>query len=427
MKKIFLLSIIAAMGIGGFAQSHPAKVASEGKVHVVNGDTIDGSKVYQEFAEVAPAAFNVPSAPRFAFVGKDRKFYLGLGGAIKGTISYDFGDPITNPNEFTTSAINMNPAPGNGGLVQLSAQQSSFFVNFIALPDNPNKVGVYIQGNFLGSGYGFQLQYAYAKYRGFTVGYDYSLFTDVAAAPPTIDYEGPNSFTAIPNAVLDYRHSFNKWLSMGVGLELPQASYTTSEYTRVVNQRVPDIPAYVQFNWASNSWVRLSGIIRNIAYYDNVQQKTQDAVGWGIKLSGSAALLPGLTAYYQGAYGVGLTSYFQDLNGMKLDLVPDEHNHGHLKAVKAYGWYAGLQYNFSPKVFCSGTYSMVRTDVDPWSDSLNSSADRYKLAHYVVGNVFYNINSIVQVGLEYIWGSRMDMNSVQKHDNRIQAMLQVTF
>lgn len=424
----YILPIIALACVSATAQTHPTKADADHSVSVVVGDTAVAEDAYSRFAEIAPAAFNVPSAPRFAFVGKDRKFYLGIGGTIKGTASYDFGDPIDNANEFTTSAINMHPTKGNDGLVQFSGQQSGLFANFIALPGNKNQVGVYIQGNFLGEGYGFQLQYAYAKWRGFTVGYDFSLFTDAAAAPPTIDYEGPNALTAIPNAVVDYRHAFNDRWSMGIGAELPQASYTNSATTYTVNQRIPDIPAYIQMSWGGGqSWLRLSGILRNMAYRNTVADKNENVVGWGIKMSGSASLAPGLTAYYQGAYGKGLSSYFQDINGAGLDLVPENGVAGKLVATKVWGGYTGLQYNFSPKAYMSATYSHVRNYADRYTEGSELWGNQYKYAQYAVGNVFYNVNSVVTVGLEYIWGRRVDQSGLSHHDNRIQAMLQVNF
>lgn len=361
-------------------------------------------------------------------MGKDSKFYLGIGGTLKGTGSFDFGDPITNANEFTTSAINMSPTPGNGGLVQFSAQQSGIFLNFIALPGTKDRVGVYISANFMGDGYGLQLQYGYINYRGFTVGYDYSLFTDVAAGVPTIDYEGPNAFTAIPNAVFDYRHSFNKTVSVGIGAELPQNSYTNSSYTATVNQRVPDIPAYVQFAWGGgSSWIRFSGILRNLYYRNEVKDKNHDIVGWGVKASGSAQLGGGFTAYYQGVYGQGVSSYYQDLNGCNMDLTPDPENMGKLKAVKSWGAYGGLQYNFTPNLYCTGTYSQVRTYAKKYSGGSIAWNNQYRYAQYVVGNLFYNINSVVTWGIEYIWGRRVNYSGLQEHDNRIQTMLQVSF
>lgn len=48
-------------------------------------------------------------------------------------------------------------------------------------------------------------------------------------------------------------------------------------------------------------------------------------------------------------------------------------------------------------------------------------------SQYVGDNMFYNINSIVQVGVEYDYGRRVNYDGRQAHDNRLQAMLQVSF
>lgn len=392
------------------------------------GDKADSTEVYKAFRENSPAAFHVPDAPRFAIVGKNRSFYLGIGGQVKATLGYDFGSPIHNANEFATSAIPMHPDKGNGALVQFSAMQSGLFVNFVALPDNPNRIGAYFNFNLInGDNYGFNLVYAYIRYRGFTVGYDYSLFSDMAAAPPTIDYEGPNAFTAIPNGVIDYRHSFGKHFSLGAGIEMPQASYTVGQYTRNVSQRVPDIPAYLQWAFTGNSRIRLSAIIRNITYRDIPADKNRNVVGWGIKLSGTVQPIPWLTAYYQACYGKGIASYFQDLNGQGLDLTPDPAAHGKLKPTEAWGGYLGLQFNITKKLYCSCTFSYLRAYPGKYQGGETLWSDQYKYTRYVVGNVFYNFNSILSCGIEYIYGSRRDMSGLTRHDNRLQTMLQVSF
>lgn len=425
MKHFILGLAVSACAVSpmtGVAQdAHPSH--SNRPVSLLVNNLADSVKVIEAFKMNSPAAYNVTDAPRFAIVGKNNLFYLGIGATIKGTLGFDFGDPIDNPNEFVTSDINMNPVPGNGGKVNISAQQSNVYLNMVALPDNPNKIGLYVSVNLLGNNYTPALQYAYLKYRGFTVGYDYSLFADMAAGVPTIDYEGPNSMTSIPNAVIDYRHSFNKHWSIGAGLEMPIASYTAGHNTAVVNQRVPDVPFYAQYSWGNNSWVRMSGIVRNMIYRDLATNSNRDKVGWGVKVSGSAEIVPNLRAYYQGAFGNGITSYFQDLEGCGLDMTPDADAVGRLNAVMAWGAYAGLQYNFSPKVYCSATYSHLRNYAKKYSGDW---PEQYRYGQYAVGNVFYNINSVLTWGIEYIWGRRVDMNGLSHHDNRIQTMLQLS-
>lgn len=428
--SIPLALLLAFAPAAAYAQSHPSHKDERPQHLMFEGDA---DSVGRTLKENAPAHYNIPGLPRFAIFGKEGKFYLGIGGAVKATASYDFGNPVSNPNEFATSAIPMDIAPGNGARFRASAQQSSIFVNFVALPGNDNQIGAFVSMNFIGDNYTPSLQQAYLTYRGIKAGYSYGLFCDLAAGVPTIDYEGPNSFTSIPNAVIDYERSFGpkKEWKFGVGLELPQNSYTLTSNTASVSQRLPDIPAYIQYSWAKGSgWLRLAAMVRNLYYRDLGAGSNVDKVGWGINLSGSTPVAGGLTAFWQAVYGKGISSYFQDLNGAGMDLLPDPHNSGVLNTVKSWGGYLGLQYTFSPKVFCSATYSHVRTYVPRYGDQASSASGwdaQYKYAQYAVANIFWNITPILQTGLEYIYGRRVGYSGAQAHDNRIQTMLQLSF
>lgn len=428
--RYILAAAALTAGAAAFAQTHPTQPA-DGEVTVLFEDDADKGDIYNIFVENAPKTHKIPGAPRFAIVGKDRKFYLGIGGVVKGTVSYDFGDPIDCPFDFTTSAIPMSPAKGNSGLYQATAATSGLYFNFVALPGTDNQVGAFINFNFTGNNsYAFDLQYAYLTYRGITLGYNYSLFSDMAAAPPTVDNEGAPGFTAIPNGVLDYEHTLGHGFKAGIGLEMPIASATTSAGTAMVNQRCPDVPMYVQYSWGKGggSWLRVSAMLRNLMYRDVVSDRNRDVFGWGIKLSGSAALGSSpFTAYYQAAYGEGITSYFQDLYEGGLDLVPSAKEPGRLSKFKSWGGYLGLQCNFSPTVYSTLVYSHVRTYANDYKGGSTPWDSQYKYAQYAVANVFWNIKSYLTWGLEYDYGRRMDYSGVSHHDNRIQTMLQLAF
>ncbi|MEG1685188.1 MAG: hypothetical protein RR319_04495 [Bacteroides sp.] len=429
-KKLVALCLVS-IGVTSIpvtmeAQLHPAK-QKEGDITIVVGEDNPGKEVINVFVDNSPKAYSAADLPTFAIIGKNKKFYLGLGGYAKTTLSYDFGNPITNGNEFTTSAIPMNNPKGNDGLVQFSAQTSNIFANFVALPGDDNQLGIYVSGNFLANNYNFQLSFAYLNFRGFTVGYNYTLFCDVAASAPSIDYEYAPAFTIIPNTVIDYTHAFNSRWSMGIGLESPIASATTNASTYMVNQRVPDIPAYAQYSWdKGNSWVRLGAIMRNMAYWDKVGEKTRNATAWGVNLSGSATLLPHLTSYYQMAYGKGISSYFQDLYNGNLDMVPSQ-TPGKLETVKAWGGFLGLQYNFTPNTFASCTYSQLRDYAPEYADGSISFGNQYKYAQYLVANLFWNVAPRVQMGMEYIYGRRVNMDATSHHNNRVQTMVKFNF
>lgn len=429
MKKLLSLLCVAAItSLAVSAQNHPA-LPSEGEVKVIFNAGEPDEEVYNAFIENAPKRFNEPGAPRFAIIGKENMFYLGIGGVIKGVGLFDWGNPIDSPDDFTTADIPFDTPEGNGGKLQGSFGQSKIFINLVALPGTANRFGAYISGKFTGPGNAFKLNHAYVTYRGFIVGHTASLFEDGAAAPPTIDDEGPCGLVGVTNDLINYTHSFGKGFKAGVGIELSSVSMTTTGSTRSVSQRIPDIPAYVQYSWNNgNGWLRISALMRNIQYRDLVDSKNRNKTCWGVKLSGSTPIgSTPLQAYYQAAYGRGIGGYIQDLAGLGLDLSPEEGNPGHLEAVKAWGAYAGLQYTFSKKVFASASYSQTRSYAGVYTGGTTPWDRQYKYAQYVAANVFYTILPGLQCGVEYLYGRRVDMDGISHSDNRINTMLQLSF
>lgn len=427
MKKSYILAALVAPGFA-FAQSGTSGSGEDLQVKIV--EYKDSTDAFITMHENAPKKGNIKDVPRFTLYGKNGKFYMGVGANVKAVGVYDFGNPISTPNLFTTSAIPMSVAPGNGAEFKFNAQQSNIYMNVVALPGSENQVGAYVSVNFLGDGYNPMLQHAYLKYRGITAGYTFSLFSDAAATPSTIDYEGPNAFTGVIHGNIYYEKPFgkhNEWKA-GVGLDVPANSYTNAERTVTVSQRVPDIPFYIQRSWAGGAgWLRVSGIVRNLYYRNEEAGKNIDKVGWGVKASGMTPIVGGLTGYYQAVYGKGIASYIQDLTGCGMDLMPSQDAPGVLDPVKAWAGFGALQYNFSPSVYCTAIYSHVRTYAHPYSSTSSPWGASYKYAQYILGNVFWDVNSIVQVGVEYIYGRRVDYSGAQAHDNRIEAMIQVSF
>lgn len=391
----------------------------------------DSITSYNTLLHNAPQHIRYHNVPRFALLGKEGKYYIGIGAEIKVTPTVDFGSVIDDPNYFTTSAIPMTPMPGNGEQFKVSAQQSNIYINVVALPGTDNQVGAYVLFNFLGHDYTPHLAHAYLRYHNVTAGFTYSIFGDVSAAPATIDYEGPNAMAAIPHAMIAYEPSFgrdNCWRA-GIGIDMPEESYTNATRTATVTQRLPDIPFYIQRFWnGTDNWLRLSGIVRNLYYRNTAAQRNIDKAGWGVHASGKAAITPSLAASFSALYGSGIASYIQDLNGEGLDLMPSSGEGGaSLDAVRAWAAYGSLHYRFSPTVFSTATYGHVRTYAGSYtaSDSPWGAACRY--SQYVAVNTFCDLNSITQVGIEYLYGRRVDYSGTQSHDNRLQAMLRVSF
>lgn len=436
MKKIYLTSLGALLTLNVYAQDKTGFIRTEEDINI-----------YNILVENAPQNPNIKDVPRFTLVGKDGKFYLGMGANVKMVGDFDWGNPISNPNLFTTSAIPMGTAEGNRSQTLFSIGQSNLYWNFVALPGSDNQVGLFFDINFLGktSHPEIAIHHAYLKYRGFTAGYIVSTFTDIKADPVAIDFEGPNAITFIRHPNISYNVKFgkNKMWSAQLGLDMPLAetsdftldnknykengsAMTHSAYTSFIHQRMPDIPLFIQRDWANhNGWFRVSAIFRDLQYRDSYVRggENRGVFGWGIKASGSTPIVGGLSFTWQGVYGKGVASYIQDLTGEGQDLVPVAGQNGKLDTVKTWGAYGTLQYNFGKCAILNCTYSQVRAYA---KDFGSGWSDMYKYGQYLTSNLIFNVSSFAQVGVEYLWGQRVNYGGLKAHDNRIMLMLNVS-
>ena len=212
---------------------------------------------------------------------------------------------------------------------------------------------------------------------------------------------------------------------------MPSTDFRVSKGQSITNQYIPDIPSYIQYAWGkgNNSHVRLSSIIRNVNYRNNIQEKNNIISTYACQLSGLVTVKDKLVVYYQFAYGTGITTYIQDVSGLKLDFLPNkvvdiqDKKAGKLEHVNSMSYYAGLQYNFNNRTFMSCTFSQVDIDIpDNYDDT-----SLYKEGYYLATNFFWYAKPNVQFGAEYLYGKRVDQNDKWGQANRIQVMLQYNF
>lgn len=428
MKKIFLMAGAAMVALSSMAESNMKFVT-----------TVDSINIYNIMVENAPGRPMYKDVPRFTLVGKDNKFYLGMGANVKFVGDFDWGAPVSNANIFAPKNIPMSVADGDRSQTLFSMQQSNIYWNFVILPGSKYQVGLFFDFNFLGdNNKTVALHHAYLKFCGFTAGYVASTFTDLAAEPASIDFGGPNSITLVRHPSINYNLKFgsDKLWQAQIGLDMPDAASFTEGYIAVdgadelvakkINQRMPDIPLFLQRGWAGGKgWFRASAIFRNLQYRNLYRGHVgnQSELGWGVKVSGRTPIVAGLSASWQGVYGEGIASYIQDLSGEGQDLVPVINDPGKLTPVKAWGGYASLKYDICNKMFINATYSHVR------AYAKNFGADwgnMYRYGQYVTANFIANVTDFAQVGVEYLWGRRMNYGRMQSHDNRLMLMLQVS-
>lgn len=367
--------------------------------------------------------FQDPEAPYFLFMSKDAQLAMGIGGAVRMRGYFDWGGAIPSP-AFAPYLIPMPADPANMRHFGTTPAGTCLFFRVIGRNKLLGDYQLYIEANFNGyQGRDFHLKKAYAIINDFTIGYASSTFADPAAQPPTVDAQGPANKISPTSVLIRYMPVVkDKWV-FAISAETPETQLSVdNDKVKKVSNWVPDAAAFVQYQWTRGQHVRLSGIVRTLAYRDLLTAQNHYTPGWGLQLSSVAHPEDHLTTYLTLNYGKGYAGTGGDLLIGNYDLVGDPATPGKLYAPASYGWCLGLQYNFRPNLFVSASASQTRYlpkhDVDP---------AEYKYGLFADINIFWNLTPRIQLGAEFDYGIRRNFNGEHRTAKRIGAVAQFSF
>lgn len=386
-------------------------------------------QVIDDFMETRRCGFQQAHNPQFIFSTRNNRFALGIGGIVTLRTSYDFNGAMGNI-DFIPYDIPMSRGYANRQRVMMDASTSRIFLKAIINSRMLGRVHIYTDMDFRGGdefSYLPRLRSAYVEVGGFTIGRDVTTFCDLAAAPETIDFQGPNAYNFAFNEMIRYEHSFlRNHLTVGIAAEMPQVSATYGEHFSPIYQRVPDGIAYIQYAWGENrsSHIRASGVIRDMYLHDNVNGKNTTQLGWGAQFSGHIDLGRWVDLYMNGVYGRGITPYIQDLAGAPYDFAYNPSNPERMQTMPMWGWQAAAQINIIPgKMWLAGGYSEVRLE----KHNGYLSDNQYHKGDYIFGNAFCNLSPNFTIAVEYLHGSREDMGGSKSSANRVSLMARYNF
>lgn len=424
MKKITILTACLAVTLAAAGQvpMNPDRNPNV-KVTVLGPGEAHPDSVKVAFEENAPSTKEIEGIPRFAIVGKDRLFYMGLGANLKVNGAFDWGADANSLMDFTPAAFTPS-TPGNRSSLGFTAQESNIYMNIIALPATINRFSLFFAASFKGEKYGFKLKHFYGKYRGLTLGYTNDAFTDGDAVPYTIDSEGPNGAVSYKTLNAYWTQDFGSGFSGAIGVNTPSASMTNNNDNEVVNQRIISVPLYVQYRWGKGSHLRLSGLLRPMQYRNLIKGENKALWGWGVQLSGLWQFAPKWCAYYDAVIGQGISDYLGDGGEVDSDATPSYVSRGKIDMSKSWGISAGLSYDITDKLQANAVYSQMR--LYRHDGSLIPEND-YRYGQYITANLIYSLNRFVKVGAEYNYGKRRAFTPQDIHVNRIQALFSLAF
>lgn len=442
MKKTLLIALTVAMPWGVFAnEADTTDIAPGKKLEFVRTDAATASILNKE----RPHEANAIPTPKFVLKSGNNNFLLTVGGQLDFIVGGDMGNDLYKQSgagiSFVTNAIPVPAVKGHKGDFYINPINGYVDLQVVAFAKSKYPLTGYFKVGTNGITTSLALQRAYITYGGVTGGMKLTLFQDdYACQPPTIDPEGPSGCVSTVSYELSYKSPSYNGFRYAVGIDLP-TYYSSNGYyrghdypeldgkivTTGVDHIIPDIPAWVEYSFSPWNRIRLSGILRNFAYEDKIQDKTRRTCGWGAMLSGNIQPQSQWIIYYQFAYGKGIGNYLQDIAGHPYSFIPTDSKPGYMSASPMMGANLGVTFNATKKLQFNAMFSESRIwDVADYANSLDESLN-YKYALYGAVNCFYNINSFLQVGVEYLYGHRQTWNVGGANDSRLQAQLSFTF
>lgn len=367
--------------------------------------------------------FSDPAAPYFMFMSKDASLCMGIGGAVRMRGYYDWGGAMPAAG-FAPYLIPMTPDPTSKRHLDATPAGTALFFRVIG---NNKTLGDYqlnIETDFSGfESRGLKLKKAYAIINDFTVGYAASIFSDPAALPPVIDASGAANKITPTKVLIRYMPVIrSKWV-LAASLETPSSSASADNTnTAKVDDYLPDVAAFVQYQWSRSQHIRLSGIVRALPYRDLTTGKNHTVAGWGMMFSSVIRPTTAFSTYAIVNYGHGYSSLGGDLSYAPYDLVGDPGSPGRLYAPATFGYCVGVQYNFRPELFVSANVSQAR-----YLPSKPVSPDEYKYGMVCTANMFWNMTPRMQVGAEFNIGKRANFSHEHRRSRRAALMCMFSF
>lgn len=362
-----------------------------------------------------------PRAPYFLFMSRDAKIAMGVGGKVQGNLSYDFDGSIDG-SDFLPYKIPVPRDPANPTSFQAGMQQTSLVFTIFGRSKFGNYI-VNVQGKFGGPSNTFKLSKAYITVGHLTLGKTKSTFVDPTAIPSTVETAGPSGASDATAILLRYSYAFSKKYSAALSIEAPDNDYLTLDGANAsTSDCAPNLAAFVQYG-SNDSHLRLSGKLKTMRYRDLINQTNRHATGYGLSLTGVGKVLPPLTFYGGVNYGKGIGGALINLSTGANDLLPyssaSDGDYGRMYAPESLGWYAALQYNFTPSIYSTVVFSQDRLYT---KGNTAYVGDNYRRGMYAVANVFWDVTSRLQLGAEFDWGRRVDMNGNAANAHRFSLM-----
>ena len=279
-------------------------------------------------------------------------------------------------------------------------------------------------GQVDGQSSAYRIRHAYAQFNKWLVGQTWSLFANVRSQAMSVNRVGAPGTISLRTPQI--RYSFDipfKNLKGSVAYEysLPEASQTDSISENYINvQTVPNLTARISSK-EKFGYIQLSGIIAPITGLDTIGNKSS-FLGFGISFSGYWDIHDKSKLIYQLTYSRAVSHFINMFRDNNLDLVYNPVNQD-FEPLNSWSGNLAYEYIWNNNNLTStvsfGIADIVNTSYQP--------PTAYDFSYSGSINTFYKIVEGARVGLEYLYGRRINTDNSNGRASRIWVLFYYDF
>lgn len=266
-----------------------------------------------------------------------------------------------------------------------------------------------MEGDFFGNGNGYRLRHAYGEVGSLLVGQTWTTFTDIAAAPATLDFEGSVSSVNRRQAMVRWTQPvLHEDLTLAIAAEDTQFIVVPPVgITGDARSPSPDLVARLRL---SKDWGQFQvASLYRLGGFQPTGERVITRSAWGLNFTGTILLTDRSKIYNQFVFGDGIGSY----RGLP-DAAPDSATSDELLGLAA--WMVGYTQQWNDRLDSNFTYAENTLD-----NTLLQEPDDVHRTTYLAVNLIWKPVDRVKIGIEYLYGLRQNVDREIGDAHRVQT------
>ena len=334
-----------------------------------------------------------------------RNIAMKLGGYVKVDFIYDF-DAIDSTDSFITTSIPVGAPDRTNSRAHARQTRLSADTRW---KTNGRVVQVFVEGDFFSENDQFRLRHAYGEVGSLLVGRTWTTFTDVTAAPATLDFEGSVSNVNRRQAQARWKQSIvDDVLTIAFAVEdtqfiiIPPPSVSGES-----RSPSPDVVTRVRME---QDWGKFqAAFLYRVGAFQPTGDRVVTGDAWGLNFTGAVLLVESTKAYYQILFGEGIGSYRGLPDAAPATTTTDE-------ILPLFGWMVGVTHRWNNQFSSNFTYAENSLE----NAALQDAGDVHETT-YLAANLVWSPLERVKMGIEYLYGVRRNVDRSEGDAHRFQT------